>query len=418
MRGDGGNTILSILHGRFPALRSRDFRLLWIGQTISVAGGQMQFWALNWHIYALTHSPIALGLIGLFRVVPIVLFSLAGGVVADAHDRKKVYFFTQIVLASIAAALCGLTWAHHMTAAGIYALTAVAASALAFANPARQSLVPTLVPREHFPNAAALTSISHQVSTIVGPVAAGFLIARGSLAATYGVNALSFIATLIALLLIHSPQTDKTEESRGEMSVSAMMEGLRFVRQTPILVSTIILDFFATFWSSANALLPVFARDVLHVGARGYGLLAASAAVGSLGAGAAVALLPSIKRQGSVLLWSVVWYGAATVAFGWSKWFWLSWLALAVTGAADTVSTILRQTIRQLITPDRLRGRMTAANMIFFMGGPQLGELEAGLAAAWIGAPGSVILGGVACLISTAWLTARFPLLRHYVSND
>src|SRR5437588_10338153 len=137
----GDRTLLSILHGRFPALKSRDFRLLWIGQTISVAGGQMQFWALNWHIYALTRSPIALGLIGLFRVVPIVVFSLAGGVIADAHDRRKVFFVSQVILAGIAAALCVLTYANRLHPAGIYTLTAIAASAIAFSNPARQALV-------------------------------------------------------------------------------------------------------------------------------------------------------------------------------------------------------------------------------------------------------------------------------------
>jgi MFS family permease len=400
-------------------MRSRNFRLLWLGQGISGVGSMMQVWAINWQLYALTHHALALGLIGLFRVVPIVLFSLVGGTVADAWDRRRVMLATQTTLAMTAAALGLLTITHQMTAAHIYLLTVVGAAAMAFDNPARQALIPTLVPREDFASAIALNSIVFRTATIAGPMTAGLLIARGGLGDTYWINAASFLAVIAALIAMRLPAGAPAgdagpETEKARVSVSALTEGLRFVWRTPILVWTLSLDFLATFFSSANALLPIFARDILHVGARGYGVLAAAEAVGALGAGLLLSLGRPIARQGRAVLWAVVAYGLATVVFGASHLFWLSWLALAAVGVADSVSTVLRQTIRQLVTPDRLRGRMTSVNMIFFMGGPQLGELEAGLAATWLGAPWSVMAGGLGCLLTVALVAARAPLLRDY----
>ena len=409
------------LYTRFPALRSRNYRLLWLGQGISGVGSTMQVWAINWQLYALTHHALALGLIGLFRVIPIILFSLLGGTVADAWDRRKVMLATQTTLAVVAAALGLLTVTHQMTASHIYLLTVVGAAAMAFDNPARQALIPSLVPREDFASAIALNSIVLRTATIAGPMAAGLLIARGGLGDTYWINALSFLAVIAALLLMRLPagaalqDTEAGPEAeKSRVSLAALTEGLRFVWQTPILVWTLSLDFLATFFSSANALLPIFAKDILHAGARGYGVLAAAEAVGALGAGLVLSLGRPIVRQGKVVLWAVVAYGLATIVFGASRLFWLSWLALAAVGVADSVSTVLRQTIRQLVTPDRLRGRMTSVNMIFFMGGPQLGELEAGLAATWLGAPWSVMVGGLGCLLAVALVAARVPLLRDY----
>ena len=409
------------LYTRFPALRSRNYRLLWLGQGISGVGSTMQVWAINWQLYALTHHALALGLIGLFRVIPIILFSLLGGTVADAWDRRKVMLMTQTTLALVAAALGLLTVTHQMTASHIYLLTVVGAAAMAFDNPARQALIPSLVPREDFASAIALNSIVFRTATIAGPMAAGLLIARGGLGDTYWINALSFLAVIAALLLMRLPagaaiqDTEaRPEAEKSRVSLAALTEGLRFVWQTPILVWTLSLDFLATFFSSANALLPIFAKDILHAGARGYGILAAAEAVGALGAGLVLSLGRPIVRQGKVVLWAVVAYGLATIVFGASRLFWLSWLALAAVGVADSVSTVLRQTIRQLVTPDRLRGRMTSVNMIFFMGGPQLGELEAGLAATWLGAPWSVMVGGLGCLLAVALVAARVPLLRDY----
>lgn len=402
--------------GRFPALRSRNFRLLWFGQGVSAIGTTMQVWAINWQLYELTHSTLALGLIGLFRVIPIVVFSLVGGTVADAWDRRRVMLVTQITLAGVAAALGALTWMHHITAGAMYALTVMGAAATAFDNPARQALLPHLVPRADFAGAVALNSIIFRTATIVGPMCAGLLIARGGLGDTYWINAVSFLAVIGALVAMRLSPSDTTDtgDERSRVSVAALMEGLQFVWRTPILVWTLSLDFLATFFSSANALLPVFAADILHVGARGYGLLAAAEAVGALIAGAVLSLGRPIVRQGQTVLWAVVVYGLATIVFGTSRLFWLSWLALAVVGVADSVSTVLRQTIRQLVTPDRLRGRMTSVNMIFFMGGPQLGEFESGLVARWLGGPWAVITGGIGCLLTVALVAARGRVLRDY----
>jgi MFS family permease len=406
------STSLAILHGRFPALQSRDFRLIWGGQVISNAGTQMQLTAIHWHVYELTHDPLWLGFIGLARIGPILLFSLLGGAVADAKERRRVLLVTQSVMMLSATMLGLLTWLHALPVGLIYALTAINASAGAFDGPARQSLTPNLVPREHLTNALSLNSIGMQTAKICGPPVAGILIARGGLALTYWLNAVSFLAVLGALLLIRTSGMEGAP--RGRVDLNSLREALVFLRRAPVLRHTIALDFFATFFSSADALLPVFAKDVLGVGARGYGVLAGAPAVGSLLAGATLSLLPIVRRQGIIMISAVVVYGLATLGFGLSSWFPLSLVLLGMTGAADTVSTVLRQTLRQSVTPDELRGRMTAMTMIFFMGGPQLGEVEAGLVAKWLGAPASVVLGGIGCLAAVAVIAWRSPGLRHY----
>jgi MFS family permease len=204
-------------------------------------------------------------------------------------------------------------------------------------------------------------------------------------------------------------------EPENEISLRAALEGLRFVFASPLIRSTMLLDFFATFFSSATALLPIFAQDVLRVGARGYGWLYAAPAVGAVAMSAVmIPLTNRIERRGPVLLWAVSGYGLATVVFGFSRSFWLTFLCLAMTGATDTISMIIRNIVRQLETPDRLRGRMTGVNMVFFMGGPQLGELEAGLVANCLGAVISVVSGGAGCMIATAWILATTPSLLAY----
>jgi predicted MFS family arabinose efflux permease len=210
----------------------------------------------------------------------------------------------------------------------------------------------------------------------------------------------------------HRPAPDAEPGPRP--SLESLKEGIAFVRGTPILIAAMGLDFVATFFASASALLPIFAKDILKVGPEGFGLLSSFPAMGSLVTGVTLTLLPPIKRQGLTMLWAVVAYGIATVGFGLATNFWMAAFFLAGTGAADTVSTVIRQTIRQLVTPDRLRGRMVSINMIFFMGGPQLGEMEAGLLAGWIGAVGSVVSGGIACLLATAAIAAKSPFLRNY----
>lgn len=390
-------------HSAFAALRHRDFRLLWMGQIVSVTGSQMQFVAINWHVYLLTKSAFALGLVGLFRGIPIILCSLAGGVVADAIDRKKLMIVTQLVMLSSAALLTISTIAGVQSVWPIYILSSFASAASAFDVPARQALMPTLVPAEDFPNAVSLGILVFHVATIGGPAIAGFMLAESGPAVIYAINALSFVAVIAALFLMRaSGKPDLQSDRRSALSLTALKEGLRFVWRTPIIVQTMTLDFLATFFGSATLLLPIFAQERLHVGARGYGFLAAAPAIGSVLTALVMARMGSFRRQGRLVVWSVAVFGVATAAFGVSTVYWLSLLMLAVVGSSDTVSTVLRQTIRQLVTPNHLRGRMTSINMMFFMGGPQLGELEAGSLAAVIGAPLSVVIGGFGSLICAA----------------
>jgi MFS family permease len=406
------------------SLQHRNFRLLWIGLLLSFSGSMMQNAALLWHVSLLVspeRKAIALGLVGLARVAPVVVFSLVSGVVADAMDRRRVLMVTQSLAGLVALALAMLTYHGLRVVWPIYALSAVGAAVSSFDLPARQALVPALVPREHLPNAINLNSILFQTASVVGPALAGFVIAAAGVGSAYLFNAISFGFVILALLLMRDvPERPQAEAaSRDDVSVAAAMEGIRFVFRSPLIRSTMLLDFFATFFASATALLPIFAQDILDVGARGYGWLFAAPAVGSFVA--SVGMIPAtdrIRRRGATIVWAVVGHGIATVVFGASRSFWLTFTCLALVGATDTVSTVLRNIIRQLETPDRLRGRMTGVNMVFFMGGPQLGELEAGAVANLLGAPFSVISGGIGCVIATGWVAASTPRLRAYRTDQ
>jgi MFS family permease len=250
---------------------------------------------------------------------------------------------------------------------------------------------------------------------IVGPSIGGFLLASYSPAIVYGVNALSFLAVIFALLLMKtSGRVSAETEKATRVGFAALKEGLKFVWSTPIIVQTMTLDFAATFFASATALLPIFAEEILKVGAPGMGLLAAAPAAGSVITGLVMARIGSFRHQGKLVIGSVAVFGLATAAFGLSRVFWFSLLMLAITGAADTVSTVLRQTIRQLTTPNHLRGRMTSINMVFFMGGPQLGEVEAGVLASLILAPLAVVVGGAGSLVAAFIAAVKSKTLLHY----
>lgn len=399
----------------FAALKHRDFRLLWLGQIVSVTGSQMQSVAINWHVYLLTKSAFALGLVGLFRGLPIIICSLIGGVVADAVNRKRLMIATQSVMLTTAGLLAVATMFGLKSVWPIYVLSAFASAATAFDIPARQSLMPSLVPDADFPNAVSLGLVVFNVATIGGPALAGFILAESGPAIIYWLNAASFLAVIAALIAMKVGGSPELQGGRrSALSFSALKEGLAFVWRTPIIVQTMTLDFVATFFASATLLLPIFATERLHVDARGYGVLAAAPAIGSVVTALLMARIGSFRREGRLVVVSVAVYGIATAAFGVSTVFWLSLLMLAITGAADTVSTVLRQTIRQLVTPDHIRGRMTAINMMFFMGGPQLGELEAGALAAIIGAPLSVVVGGLGSLVCACIAAVKSKSLMEY----
>lgn len=400
-----------------PSLKHRRFFYLWSGQLLSIAGTQMQIWALFWHIRTLTEEPIALGGVGLARIFPIVIFSLVGGVIADSFDRRKVMFVTQSAAALVAIALGLLTQFEQINIWLIYALTGFQAIAIAFDGPARQALVPNLVPAKDLPNAFSMTSIAWQTGAIIGPALTGFVIAYGGQEAVYYINAISYLAVILALILIGPVAQTKTDRIAG-LSWHSILEGIHFIVNKPIILSTMLLDFVATFFASANTLMPIIARDVLHVGVVEYGWLSAAQSVGAVIAALIVSQLPELRRQGQLFLGSVVVFGLATIVFGATTSLVLAWSALAVTGAADSVSTIIRNTIRQLQTPDHIRGRMTSVNQIFFQGGPQLGEVEAGVVAQLFGAPAAIISGGIGCIVGMWLILRKWPFLLTYNGDE
>ncbi|HKA35424.1 MAG TPA: MFS transporter [Thermoanaerobaculia bacterium] len=428
----------------YRALRHRDYRRLVLSQLFSLIGSQMQSVAINWHIYLITRSPLALGFVGLTRVVPVIVFSLWGGVVADRYDRRRIMIITQLSMTAVAVALAVLTFSGKETLWALYTLNFLSAAAGTFDNPARNSLLPRLVPPEELPGALSLNFSAFQTAMIGGPAIAGLILAghaaapgaipgaapagttistnTGGLTLIYVLNAVSFLAVIWALATMRA--SGAPEPGAGDAHPwEALKEGLRFVFTTPLMVWTMGLDFIATFLSGSMTLLPIFADVILKVGAKGYGLLVAAPAIGALAGSIFVSIRPLPSRQGHIFLWSVAAYGAATVLFGFSRSFGLTLAALAAVGLADAISTVIRQTLRQVITPDRLRGRMTSVNAIFFLGGPQLGELEAGFVASLFastaaGVTFAVVSGGFLTIAAVAAVAILAAGLRRYDFHD
>jgi MFS family permease len=395
--------------GRLHALAARDFRLLVTGQLVSLTGTRMQQVAVAWQLYLLTHSSLMMGLLGLCRVAPVILFALGGGVVADAVDRRRLMMVSQTCMALASLALAVATAFGRASPAAIYATAVAQGVAFALDAPARQALVPLLVSREQLPGALSLYAMAFQVAAIIGPALGGLCIAAWGVLPVYVFDAVSFGAVLAALALLQHREAPRTGSA---VTLGAALEGLRFLRRSPVILWTMLLDFAGTFFAGATLLMPIFADQLLHVGPRGLGALYAAEPVGAALAAAFLALRPPIRRQGTVLLWSVGVYGAAIAVFGVSPWLLPSLALLALSGAADTVGMVVRQTLRQLATPDELRGRMTSVNMIFFIGGPQLGELEAGAVARLFGARVSVASGGLLCVAAALAAALALPWLR------
>jgi MFS family permease len=416
----------------YLVLRHPEFRRLWGAQLLSMVGTQVQSTAAHWHIYLLTGSPIALGALGLSRVLPIIVFSLLGGVVADRYDRRKVMLLTQSLMALLVALLATLTLLGRDDALLIYGVYALMGSAWAFDNPARQSLVPRLVPLPDLPAAITVNLTAGQLAQVAGPAVAGLLIAVSpaahatsaaggtrSLGWLYAIDAASFLVVIAALVKLRTPAPTSTLGGGPEDVWTSLREGLRFVFRTKILVWTMGLDFVATFFSGALSLLPIVADKLLGVGAAGYGWLVAAPAVGALAGSLFTSARVLPRRQGRLLIATVAVYGLATVAYGVSRSFVFTLLALAGTGFADLISTVIRNTLRQTVTPDALRGRMTSVSAIFFMGGPQLGEMEAGLVAGLfasqvVGVTVSVVSGGLLTVLAAAWVALRAPIVAGY----
>ncbi len=401
-----------------PALKHRRFFLLWAGLLISIAGSQMQISAIFWHIRTLTGTPdpLALGGIGLARILPVVVFSVISGPVADSFNRRWILFITQSSLALIALVLAILTFTGRIALWHIYALTALQAAVSSFDTPARQAMTPNLVPARDLANAFSMQSIAFDTGAVVGPMLGGLVIATLGQAYTYLFNAISFLAVIAALVFIGAVAQDMTQATG--VNLLAARDGIRFIASRPIILSTMLLDFVATFFASANTMMPIVARDILKVGEVGYGFLSSAQSIGAVTAAAVISQLPVLRRQGPIFLGAVIIFGTATVVFGVAHVFFLAMLALIIMGAGDAVSTIIRNTIRQLQTPDHMRGRMVSINQVFFNGGPQLGEVEAGVVAQLFGVPFCIISGGIGCILGVLLIVFKWPQLRLYNGEE
>jgi MFS family permease len=402
--------------GADPSLLSpfhhRDFRVFWTGLLLSTIGTQFTQVAMAWQIYELTNSPLHIGLLGLSRALPQIVLLLVGGVLADAMNRRRLMMCTQTSLFCVSAALALLTHAGKVSPAMLYVANTLLALFTSLDAPTRQTMIPNLVPRELLPKALALNSSQRYVSVIAGPSVAGVVLAVFGSEACYAVDALSWLVMVLSLSLIRT----KLQEGRGwsAVSLNSLREGLKFVSGHAVIFPLMVMDFGATFFGSAKALLPIYARDILAVGPQGLGLLYAAGAVGSLVAAVGMSVFGGVRRAGLWIFTGVAVFGVATVLFGGSRTFWLSALLLAAAGAGDTVSAILRGTINQLSTPDELRGRMASINSLFTNSGPQLGQFESGLVAAWLGAEVSAMTGGLATLAILAGVAVAFPVLRRF----
>ena len=367
--------------------------------------------AVAWHVFALTNSAFHLGLIGLVQFVPALGVNLVGGAVADTYDRRRIMLRAQLVPLLAGASLYTVTRAGVVDLPILYGLIFLVAVAAAFDNPARAALLPTLVPREVFPRVVTIASTVQALAFATGPAVGGFVIAGAGIAATYAIYACLIGLSLVGLAFLRPPPSDTP---RASLTLAAVREGLAFVRGNPVVLGCMTLDMFAVIFGGATALLPIYAHEILRVGARGYGVLSAALEVGALCTSIVLLWLPPLRHAGRALLVAVGVFGAATIVFGLSRSFPLSVLAYMAVGVADQVSVVMRSTIIQLATPDVLRGRVSAVNFIFIGASNQLGAVESGFVAALTTATFSVVSGGLGCLAVVALVATRLPALRHY----
>ncbi len=399
-------------HSSSSPLQQRDFRLFWTGLVLSGIGSQFTTVAMAWQIYELTNSAFQIGLLGLARAIPQAVMLLVGGLLADAMNRRKLMVCTQMSLFFISSALALLTLAGHGSASMLYVATILLALVASLESPARHALVPNLVPREQLAKALALNSSQRYVAVIAGPSLAGLVLAVSGPAACYAIDALSWLVMLWSLSRIRTRVSEGG--GWGRVSFGALSQGLSFVRGHAIIFPLMAMDFCANFFGSAKALLPIFARDILSVGPQGLGMLYSASAVGSLLSAAALSRFGPVSRGGLWIFSGVGVYGLSTALFAGSRTFWLSAALLALAGAGDTISAIMRGTINQLVTPDELRGRMISINSVFTNSGPALGQFESGVVAAWLGAELSALTGGLATLVMLTLVVAYFPAVRRY----
>ncbi len=392
----------------FKALRHRNFRLIWFGQLVSTIGDQMQTVAIAWQIFVLTNSSLRVGLVGLFGLVPFLLLSFAGGAVADRVDRKRILVATQSMMMLQSLLLVFATIADAATPGLIYGVAVLAGATRAFDQPARQALVPNLVPPDDLANALALNTMFRQMATIVGPGLGGLVVGIFGLAPTYALNAVSFLA-IIGALIVTDPLPALSRQVGSGWSV--VMGGLRFVRGEPVVLSLLCLDFLATALGSVRALFPVFARDILEIGPQGLGLLYSAPAVGAVAGSLIVSVYGSGWRRPTIILAATSAYALCTLGFGFSRLLPLSLLCLIGVGFSDVIGEVMRATIVQLRTPNALRGRVGAVQVMFALGGPQLGQMQSGVMGSVIGPVAAAAVAGSAVLLAVGAFALN-PLMR------
>ncbi len=431
----------------YAAFRFRGFTFYTFGNFVAVVGRQMLTIAVEWEVYARTHSATALGLVGLVAAVPIVGLSLPAGHLADRWRRKSIILWTQGSSAICSLCLALVSWQHlHLPRLGflvagndflrsiatvferhaafhfddlslplIYFLMLISASIRTFGWAARSSFLPTLVPRETFANAVTWNSSIFQISCVLGPAAGGFLIVRLGFPFIYAFDA---TCALIFFLLVFPIQKIRENRRSAGNAWRSLAEGISFVLGKKIILATITLDLFAVLLGGATALLPIFADQILHCGPIGLGWLRAAPAIGAFVMAVAIAYLPPMRNAGRTLLWCVCGFGAATIVFGASHWYWLSLLMLFFTGLFDSVSMVVRQTLVQLLTPDEMRGRVSAVNNIFIGTSNEFGALESGLTAALFGPVVSVVAGGIGTILVVLGVAWKWPETRKIGALD
>ena len=396
-------------------LKERDYVLFWASRWMGSFGTQIQSVAMGWQVYAISrrsldvaHSAFNVSLIGLVTFAPLLLLALPAGETVDRHDRRTVLaacYAAEIIGVAI---LAWTTLTGHASVPTLLAVAVLFGGARAFFSPAMTALGPMLVPRELLPRAIAWNSLAWQTASIAGPALAGFLIAASPGAAYCGTLGL-YIAAAVCLIFIRRPTRPRIQPgSRLEL----VKEGLRYVWSNRIVFGAISLDLAAVILGGASALLPAFAKDILHAGPQGFGLLRMGPALGATVVGLYLAARPIRAKAGLIMLSGVAVFGAATVVFGYSRFIWLSVVALAVLGGADMLSVYIRQTLVQLVTPDHMRGRVAAVSTLFISASNELGEFESGVAARFLGAVGAAVFGGVGALAVTGLWAWMFPALR------
>lgn len=395
-----------------PLRDSVPYRALWIGQIVSLLGSQIRYIAVPYQVFRITDSVLAVGMIGLAEVIPLIAFSILGGAWADRTDRRALVARTQIAMMVTSLALAGVTFAGSPSLVAIYGLTAVASVFNAIDRPARSAMIPSMVAPGKIAAAMALRQVVFQVTQIVGPLVGGILIAGVGIGWAYVVDAFTFVAALVALRWVPpAPPEGIVEQS----ALDAVREGLRFSFRTPLIASIFVIDLVAMIFGMPRAVFPALAERTFDGGAGTLSLLYASVSAGALAGALTSGWVTRVRRQGVAVLVAVTIWGAAITLAGLSLFsLALTMSFLAVAGAADVVSAVFRGTMLQENTPDALRGRVTAVNLMVVTGGPRLGDVEAGVAASLVGAPASVVLGGAVCLLGTAAVAAVFPSLRKY----